>query len=100
MPPARKAAPTGPAPDAPQPIPVHEDAARQAWLRAVSHDLRTPLNAIIGFSDLMTSELYGPLGSDQYRQYATIIHDSGVRLLQAVNDILEAARLADEHPEP
>jgi two-component system cell cycle sensor histidine kinase PleC len=31
----------------------------------MSHELRTPLNAIVGFSDLMRSEAFGALGSDQ-----------------------------------
>jgi signal transduction histidine kinase len=67
--------------------------ARRAFLRTVSHELRTPLNAIIGFSDILSCELYGPLGADQYRDYAGIIRDSGQKLLKLVNDILEIARL-------
>src|SRR3712207_5737460 len=66
---------------------------RRALLRTVSHELRTPLNAIIGFSDILSCELYGPLGSDQYREYAGIIRESGQKLLKLVNDILEVARL-------
>ena len=66
---------------------------RRAMLRDMSHDLRTPLNAIIGFADLMSSEVYGPLGCDQYREYAAIIRDAGRRLLQEVNAMIESARL-------
>ena len=59
----------------------------------VSHELRTPLNAVIGFSEILSQELYGPLGNDQYREYAAIVHESGLKLLKLVNQIVELARL-------
>ena len=58
-----------------------------------SHELRTPLNAIIGFSEVLASEAFGPLGAPQYREYAGIIRSSGRELLHLVNQILEIARL-------
>jgi signal transduction histidine kinase len=70
-----------------------ENAAKRAFLRMVSHELRTPLNAIIGFSEVLSNELYGPLGSPQYREYAEIVRSSGHQLLAMVNQILEIARL-------
>ena len=36
--------------------------AKSDFLANMSHELRTPLNAIIGFSDLMKSEVLGPIG--------------------------------------
>ena len=65
---------------------------RLAFLRAVSHELRTPLNAIIGFSGLLEAQIHGPLGAEQYREYAAIIGESGRRLLSLLNDVLELAR--------
>jgi two-component system cell cycle sensor histidine kinase PleC len=59
----------------------------------MSHELRTPLNAIIGFSDLLQEELFGPLGSDQYLEYAADISRSGHHLLELVNDLLDMARI-------
>lgn len=59
----------------------------------VSHELRTPLNSILGFSEILQSELYGPLGAPQYKEYAGIIRTSGGRLLKLVNQVLEIARL-------
>jgi signal transduction histidine kinase len=69
------------------------DEAKRQFLRMVSHELRTPLNAILGFSEILTAELYGPLGAPQYREYAGHIRQSGLRLLKLVNQILEIARL-------
>ncbi len=69
-----------------------EDAKR-SFLRMASHELRTPLNSIIGFSEILTAELYGPLGAPQYRQYVEHVRVSGHRLLKLVNQILEIARL-------
>ena len=72
---------------------VDKDAAKRAFLRMVSHELRTPLNAIIGFSDILYQELYGPLGSPHYVEYAGIIRDSGSKLLTLFNNFLEIVRL-------
>lgn len=69
------------------------DEPKRAFLRMISHELRTPLNSILGFSEILASELYGPLGSPQYKEYAEIIHGSGRRLLKLVNQVLEIARL-------
>ena len=66
---------------------------QKSFLRLVSHELRTPLNSILGFSEILASELYGPLGAVQYRQYAEIIHSSGEKLLKLVNQVVEIARL-------
>ncbi len=82
------------------------DDAKRQFLRMVSHELRTPLNAIIGFSEIISAELYGPLGAPQYREYARHVRQSGHRLLRLVNQILEIARLQDRvvdmeaRPEP
>ncbi len=82
------------------------DESKRQFLRMVSHELRTPLNAIIGFSEILSAELYGPLGAPQYREYAQHIRESGERLLKLVNQILDVARLQgrvldlDPRPEP
>lgn len=69
------------------------DDRKRSFLRMVSHELRTPLNAVIGFSEILSRELYGPLGSPHYKEYAQIVHDSGLKLLKLVNQIVEIARL-------
>jgi two-component system cell cycle sensor histidine kinase PleC len=67
--------------------------AKSAFLANMSHELRTPLNAVIGFSEIMSKELFGPLGNDQYKQYSADIFDSGNHLLDLINDILDMAKI-------
>lgn len=66
--------------------------AKSEFLATMSHELRTPLNAVIGFSQIMMTETLGPIGSPQYRDYAKDIHDSGVHLLEIINDILDLSK--------
>jgi PAS domain S-box-containing protein len=66
--------------------------AKSAFLALMSHEFRTPLNAIIGFSDLVRSEVYGPIGSDLYREYLQDITMSGNHLLALINDILDLSK--------
>jgi two-component system cell cycle sensor histidine kinase PleC len=63
--------------------------AKSEFLANMSHELRTPLNAIIGFSEVMETALFGPLGSARYEEYARDIQSSGTYLLGVINDILD-----------
>jgi len=67
--------------------------AKSDFLAAMSHELRTPLNAILGFAQILSAQMYGPLGVPRYREYADDIQESGYHLLQLINDILDLARL-------
>ena len=67
--------------------------AKSKFLANMSHELRTPLNAIIGFSEIMESGMFGPLGSDKYREYCGDIHQSGQYLLEVINDILDMSKI-------
>jgi len=66
---------------------------KSEFLANISHELRTPLNAIIGFSEIMESGLFGPLGSAKYAEYCRDIHQSGTYLLGVINDILDMSRI-------
>ncbi len=63
------------------------------FLANMSHELRTPLNAIIGFSDILTSQIFGPLGDPRYVEYSGDIRDSGYHLLQLINDVLDVSKI-------
>jgi two-component system cell cycle sensor histidine kinase PleC len=67
--------------------------AKSKFLANMSHELRTPLNAIIGFSEIMESGMFGPLGADKYREYCHDIHQSGQYLLDVINDILDMSKI-------
>ncbi len=67
--------------------------AKSSFLANMSHELRTPLNAIIGFSDLMTNEILGPVSNPQYKSYLIDIHDSGQHLLGVINDVLDVSKI-------
>jgi two-component system cell cycle sensor histidine kinase PleC len=66
--------------------------AKSEFLANMSHELRTPLNAIIGFAELLQSEVYGPVGAEQYRGYVKDIQSSGAHLLGIINDILDLSK--------
>jgi two-component system, cell cycle sensor histidine kinase PleC len=72
-----------------------EDAnqAKSKFLANMSHELRTPLNAIIGFSEIMESGMFGPLGADKYLEYCRDIRQSGQYLLEVINDILDMSKI-------
>jgi two-component system, cell cycle sensor histidine kinase PleC len=59
----------------------------------MSHELRTPLNAIIGFSEIMESGMFGPLGAEKYHEYCRDIRESGNYLLEVINDILDMSKI-------
>ena len=67
--------------------------AKSEFLANMSHELRTPLNAIIGFSDIIVTQAFGAVGRGEYLDYARDINDSGKRLLQVINDILDVSRI-------
>ncbi len=67
--------------------------AKSHFLANMSHELRTPLNAIIGFSEVMTHEMFGPLGAPRYLEYARLIHESGGHLLELINGILDMSKI-------
>src|SRR5579872_5195971 len=67
--------------------------AKSRFLAQMSHELRTPLNAILGFSEVMKAEIFGPHAVPMYKEYAADIHNSGVHLLNLINEILDLSRI-------
>jgi cell cycle sensor histidine kinase DivJ len=74
------------------------------FLGTVSHELRTPLNAIIGFSELLSADHPYVMGEERRKEYATIIKNSGVHLLEVVNTLLDMSKIESGNfavaPEP
>ena len=78
--------------------------AKGRFLASMSHELRTPLNAIIGFSEILkgtaaaqpdTSEERSvmTLAPEKQHEYAALIHESGLHLLEVVNDVLDMSKI-------
>jgi signal transduction histidine kinase len=68
------------------------DRDRAAFLAALSHELRTPLNAILGFTEVLLSEVDGPLG-EEAREGLTVVRTSGEHLRALIDDILDLSAL-------
>ena len=67
--------------------------SKSQFLALMSHELRTPLNAIMGFSEVLKTEAFGPLGQPRYRDYAADIHASGGHLLDLITEILDLSKI-------
>ena len=67
--------------------------AKSSFLANMSHEIRTPLNAIIGFSDMISSEIFGDIKNDKYKEYIRHIKGSGVLLSEVINDILDLSKI-------
>jgi PAS domain S-box-containing protein len=68
------------------------DRAKTDFLGKMSHELRTPLNAVIGFSELASQQVFGPL-DNRYLSYFRDIRNAAHHLLNIINDILDAVSI-------
>ncbi|MBT3307673.1 MAG: hypothetical protein HN377_14490 [Alphaproteobacteria bacterium] len=67
--------------------------SKTEFLAHMSHELRTPLNAIIGFSDVIKDQTFGPLGHDNYVEYAGHIGQAGSHLSNIIADLLDVSQV-------
>jgi PAS domain S-box-containing protein len=66
------------------------DKLKSIFLANMSHEIRTPMNAIMGFSELLVDS---ELDASDKSQYINIIQNSGNRLLQIIDDIVDLSKL-------
>lgn len=64
---------------------------KSAFLASMSHEIRTPLTSILGFASVLHEELSG-----HHREFVELISESGKRLLETINSVLDLARLESE----
>jgi two-component system, NarL family, sensor histidine kinase BarA len=58
----------------------------------MSHELRTPLTSIIGYSEMLSEGLAGPLNPEQGEYVRTIV-DKGETLLKLISSILDISQI-------
>ncbi|MEE4196913.1 MAG: ATP-binding protein [Bacteroidales bacterium] len=66
------------------------DTLKSSFLRMISHELRTPLNGILGFTQLIKS---AKIPAEKVIDYVEVIHQSGIQLLQVINNLLEISKI-------
>ncbi len=71
-----------------------EDAnrAKTVFLSHMSHELRTPLTAVLGYTEIMSGEMAGPL-PPYHADFVTAIADSGRHLLSIIDEVLDISRI-------
>ena len=68
------------------------DRVKSQFLANMSHELRTPLNSVIGFSRVILKGIDGPINETQ-EQDVTAIYNSGLHLLNMINQILDLSKI-------
>ena len=63
--------------------------AKSSFLATMSHELRTPMNGVLSVAALLAES---PLDQEQ-QEFVEIISDSGRRLLELINDILDLSKV-------
>jgi PAS domain S-box-containing protein len=66
------------------------DKLKTAFLANMSHEIRTPMNGILGFSELLKNPF---LKGDQQQEYIGIIEESGERMLNIINDLVDISKI-------
>lgn len=69
-----------------------ESRKKSELMATAAHELRTPLNAIVGFSDLIRTEAYGPLGDSRYKEFSNDIHSAASHMSALVDGTLDLAK--------
>ena len=66
------------------------DRLKSSFLANLSHEIRTPMNGILGFSGLLKNS---KLRGDKQQEYINIIEESGKRMLNIINDIVDISKI-------
>lgn len=66
------------------------DLLKSAFLANMSHEIRTPMNGILGFADLLKEPV---LSESKQQEYISIIKNSGLRMLNIINDIVSISKI-------
>jgi signal transduction histidine kinase len=67
------------------------DKLKAEFVSVASHELKTPINVIIGYTQLLSEELYGPL-TDKQRNVAATLEKQAKTLARLVKQLLDVTR--------
>ncbi len=70
--------------------------AKSEFLASISHELRTPLNAIIGYVELLSEGISGPVTPGQQEQLLRVRASAG-HLLGLIDEVLSFSRMEAGH---
>ena len=71
-----------------------DDRSRDtAFLAQVNTDLRSSIKSIHGYTEILSNEIFGPLGGERYREYARLAHTDAQKLLSLVDELLDLAEI-------
>lgn len=68
-------------------------ATDAAFLAQINSQLRTSVKSIHGYTEILTNEIFGPLGSERYRDYAKLAHEDAAKTLSLVDELLDLAEI-------
>ncbi|PKP52582.1 MAG: hybrid sensor histidine kinase/response regulator, partial [Bacteroidetes bacterium HGW-Bacteroidetes-1] len=66
------------------------DRLKSAFLANMSHEIRTPMNGILGFAGLLKEV---DLSGEMQQEYIKLIEQSGARMLNIINDIVNISKI-------
>ncbi len=67
--------------------------AKSMFLATMSHELRTPLNSIIGFTELVSTCAFCPIGDQHYIEHSEYANQSAQHLLGMINEMLDLSKI-------
>ncbi len=68
------------------------DRLKSSFLATVSHELKTPLTSILGYSEMLSEGIAGPLAEEQ-AEFVRTIHEKGTHLLAMITGLLDLSKL-------
>ncbi|MDP3642435.1 MAG: ATP-binding protein [Bacteroidota bacterium] len=66
------------------------DRLKSAFLANMSHEIRTPMNGILGFASILKE---ADLTGEEQREYLELMEQSGARMLNIINDIVDISKI-------
>lgn len=69
------------------------DRDQSQFLAQVSGALQQTAASVVGYTDVIKSEVFGPLGAESYREHAQSAHSAGTRLKELIDELVDLAHI-------